>query len=360
MSQASNLPAAAPRRDVRVVEDNSAAAYLFDTARFEHMQRIASAMASASLIPDHLKGKGSPQEAYAQTVGNCFLVVNQAVRWQMDPFAVAPETYSVGGKLAYQGKLVAAVVNARAGLIERLSYAFEGAGDGRKVTVLGTFQGEAEPRTVILTVKEGKTNNQMWVKDPDQKLIYSGVVKWARRHCPEVVLGVMTDDDMERMAADRATNVTPPRPTRSQFVETATIKEPDAPAEVSEAAAEATSVEIKPEAPKTEIVEEKNPETAKEVEKTDAEVEPEFTIVTSDGVVLPYDDYVDFHRELQTEMLHAAKGGLAMLTGWQESNQPMLAKVKPEHKAALGAAYKKEHDRLSGDIVEKKEEPRLV
>lgn len=35
----------------------------------------------------------------------------------------------------------------------------------------------------------------MWTSDPDQKLWYSGVLKWARRHCPEVVLGVRAEDE---------------------------------------------------------------------------------------------------------------------------------------------------------------------
>lgn len=205
----------ATSREVRVVEDNSPTAYLFDTARFEHMQRIATAMASASLIPKHLRGNNM-QEA----VANCFLVVNQSIRWNLDPFAVAPETYEVGGKLGYQGKLVAAVVNTRAGLDGRLQYTFEGSGDERTITVSGRFKGDATAEIITLRVKDAKTDNKMWIKDPDQKLVYSGAVKWARRHCPEIVLGVITDDDLERIAAERAIDVTPPtdRPKREDFI----------------------------------------------------------------------------------------------------------------------------------------------
>ena len=39
----------------------------------------------------------------------------------------------------------------------------------------------------------------MWTKDPRQKLIYSGVIKWARAHAPELILGVATDDDIDRI-----------------------------------------------------------------------------------------------------------------------------------------------------------------
>lgn len=193
-----------PSRQALVVQDDGPAAHLFDTARFEQMQRIARAMGASNLIPEHLQGATTEQ-----TSANCLMVVNQAVRWRMDPYAVAPESYVVTkkgslarGKLAFQGKLVAAVVNTRAGLVGRLSYTFEGAGDGRTVTVSGQFDNEDEPRTITLSVKQAKTDNTMWRTDPDQKLVYSGVTKWARRHCPEVMLGVLTDDDLDRMAID--------------------------------------------------------------------------------------------------------------------------------------------------------------
>ena len=128
-----------PKSDKLIVQDDGPVA-LFDTGKFEHMQRIAALMANASLIPDHLRGtkkKGQPLVPFRpeQVLANCFLVVNQSVRWGLDPFSVAPETYAVGGKLAFQGKLIAALVNSRAGLRGRLRYSFKGTGDKLTVTV---------------------------------------------------------------------------------------------------------------------------------------------------------------------------------------------------------------------------------
>jgi hypothetical protein len=296
-----------PSREVRVVEDNSALQNLFDTARFEHMHRIATAMAGASLIPDHLMMKDKQLLSKEQIVGNCFLVVNQAVRWQMDPFSVAPETYAVGGKLAFQGKLVAAVINARAGLRERLRYTFEGAGDNRKVTVHGTFRDEVEERTVDLTVKEAKTTNQMWTKDPDQKLIYSASVKWARRHCPEIILGVLTEDDLERMASERMVDVTPsrPRPTREEYAQ----PEPG------------IAVEL---APEDGNEAERSTEDGTDTAPQTAAEEPThpFTLITHTGEELPFDTMdKDYIKAVYEEMNEAAKGGEAGLTGWRESNK---------------------------------------
>jgi hypothetical protein len=197
-----NGPPTKPATSQRLlVHDDGPTAYLFDSARFEQMYRIAKAMASASLLPDHLAKDPKTKEWLPdeRVVGNCLLVVNQSIRWGFDPFAVMPETYVVGNKLGFQGKLVAAVVNYRAPLLQRLRYEFSGSGDDRTVTVIGWFKGEDSPRTVDCRLKDVRTDNKMWRADPDQKLCYTGVTKWARRHCPEIMLGVLTDDDLERM-----------------------------------------------------------------------------------------------------------------------------------------------------------------
>lgn len=175
---------------------DSALTNLTDKDRFGQLQRVATLMGQSALTPKHLRG-----QTPAETTANCFRVVNQAMRWGFDPFAVGDETYVVQGRLGYQGKLVAAVINARAGLVGRLKAEYTGKGDARTVVISGQFATEKEPRTVDLSLAAAKTANQMWVKDPDQKLFYSGVIKWARRHCPELILGVLTDDDLDRIAS---------------------------------------------------------------------------------------------------------------------------------------------------------------
>ena len=191
----------AERNAKLIVQDSGPIGYLMDTAKFEHCYRIAKLMACASLIPEHLRVDSKTKQPLPleEVTANCFLVVNQSLRWNMDPFSVAPETYVVGGKLAYQGKLIAAVVNALAGLEDRLSYTFSGTlgKDDYTITVSGRFKGETAPRQITVSVGQAKTGNQMWQKDPEQKLVYTGATKWARRYCPEVVLGIILDDEYE-------------------------------------------------------------------------------------------------------------------------------------------------------------------
>jgi hypothetical protein len=164
--------------------------------------KLAEMMASAKLVPAALQ----------KSPADCLMVIQQAMRWDMDPFAVAQECSVIQGKLMYSGKLVAAVVNARGNLTQRLSFEYRGQGDDRTIIVNGQLQGEPQPRTVEVILKNAKTVNAMWLKQPDQQLMYHGCRVWARRHMPELMLGVYSpeefpDESQSRRPQSPAPNV---------------------------------------------------------------------------------------------------------------------------------------------------------
>jgi RecT family len=196
---------------------------LLDTGRFEHMIRIAKVMGSCSLIPDCLckeKVNGTDQFLPPDNIlANCFLVVNQAVRWEMDPFAVAQCVSVVKGKLCYEGKLIAAVIEHKTGI--RLLFDWnDEKGDKFGIIVSGKFSDEDDPRQVSGTVGDWKTtrDGSPWVKQPKLQLAYRGSREWARLHAPALMLGVYSPDEMDVLndasRASRARDVSrePPPP----------------------------------------------------------------------------------------------------------------------------------------------------
>lgn len=188
-------PVTAPSRPLPSANIELTGDIINNPAMFEHVQRLAILLADGAFTPGHLK-----RNTHKETVATCFRVAAQAIRWGFDPFGVADETYEIKGKLGYQGKLVIAVINSRANLKENLRFDYSGSGTNREVTVTGHIKNEAEPRTITLAVNQAKTSNDMWLKDPDQKLAYTGATKWARRHCPQVLMGVQTIEDLEAVA----------------------------------------------------------------------------------------------------------------------------------------------------------------
>jgi hypothetical protein len=183
----------------------------FDGNSFELMQRLATLMASSTLVPEHLR-KGTPQERLA----NCFLVVNQANRWGMDPFAVAQSVAVIAGKLCYEGKLVAAVLAAKLGV--KLRYEWDNQpGEKLGIVVSGDIDGATQ--SVRGTAAEWKTTRQgtPWIPSQYRKMLaYRGAREWARLYAPEVMLGIYTADELGDLEharrAEAAHDITPKGP----------------------------------------------------------------------------------------------------------------------------------------------------
>lgn len=147
---------------------------------------LAEMMAKTGFLPREI-----------QTPGGALFVMEQAMRWNMSPFAVATEVSFISGKPMFSGKIVAAAVQSSGVIQGRLAYDYSGEGDNRTVTVTGTLRGEGAPRTVAVRLADARTNNQHWTKSPDQMLAYHGARVWARRHAPEVMLGVYTPEEFD-------------------------------------------------------------------------------------------------------------------------------------------------------------------
>jgi len=147
--------------------------------------KLAEMMAKGKMMPEHLRG--SP--------GDCLMVIEQAMRWQMSPFAVAQCTSSIKGKLMFEGKLVAAAIEASGAIIGSFDYTFHGEKDQRKIIVSATRRGETVPRTVDVWWKDAKTTNDVWARQPDQQLVYHGTRVWGRRWTPGVILGVYSREE---------------------------------------------------------------------------------------------------------------------------------------------------------------------
>lgn len=163
--------------------------------------KFAEVMSRADIaLPKHLRGNA----------GACMAVCMQALDWQMNPFAVASKSYSVNGQIAYEAQLIVAVVNTRSGIEGRLEYKFEGEGPEKVCIAMGKLDGKIlevrSPKFKDITPK----NSPLWKSDPDQQHCYYTGRSWARRHTPEVILGVYDREEVEGFRGpDRAKDITP-------------------------------------------------------------------------------------------------------------------------------------------------------
>lgn len=195
-----------------------------DDTLFGQCHRLAQIMASgACTVPKHLQGN----------VGDCFAIVGQALRWGFDPYAVAQKTHLVNGTLGYEAQLIIAVINGKAPIVGRLK--FEYYGDWSKVKtktdspadvgvkVSATMRGDDEPTVLDLSMAQVGTvrNSPLWTADPRQQLAYLAAKRWARLYCPDVVLGLYSEDELQ----DRNAQPKDVTPTSNKNAGTASIKD---------------------------------------------------------------------------------------------------------------------------------------
>lgn len=187
----------------------------------EDASRIAKIMSSANTMPSFLKNNPA----------DCFMVIEQAMRWNMSPFLVGQKTSLIktgdytnaNGKyippqyqIMYEGQLISAAIVSSGAIQGRLKYRFDGKGDSMTCTCEGTIKGESEPRTVKLRLGDVKKKNQMWQKMPEQMLTYITARFWARRHTPDVILGVYAPDEFDASNYATVQDITPVSETPKQ------------------------------------------------------------------------------------------------------------------------------------------------
>jgi RecT family len=168
----------------------------FDNAA-QVMEYAKLMAASGSAVPKHLRGQP----------GACLGILDDAIRFRINPYPLARKSYFVNETLAYEAQVLMAIVNASPVLKTRPDIKWEGDGPERRCIVTGTFRdGEVRqyisPRFADIHPK----NSPLWKSDPDQQHSYYSLRAFARRWCPEVILGVYDIDELRDAAM---TDITP-------------------------------------------------------------------------------------------------------------------------------------------------------
>ena len=189
---------------------------LGDMDALERIIQFAELMAS---------GRCTVPKDYQGNPGDCLALSLQAQAWGMNPFTVAQKSFVIKGKLGYEAQLVNAVITRHAPITGRPQFHYSDGWErvlGKFKTVQGekgpynvpnwqprdeeglwcevsaTVIGEDEPRvTRMLLVQAHPRQSTQWATDPKQQLSYACMKRWARLHCPDVILGIYTSEEIE-------------------------------------------------------------------------------------------------------------------------------------------------------------------
>jgi hypothetical protein len=186
-------------KDSKLVSvDTGEFAVILDTAKFEHLWRVATAFSKSDLVPDTFRNK--PE--------NCMLALQMAFRLRVDPMMVMQNTYVVKGRPGIEAKFAIALINSNGGFDGPLR--FESDGDAKAKTLRcrawAYRKGERVDGpwvTWAMVESEGweKKDGSKWRSLPDLMIQYRAATFFGRLMCPEVLMGMQTVEEVEDVIA---------------------------------------------------------------------------------------------------------------------------------------------------------------
>lgn len=166
----------------------------------EVMEYAKMMAVSGSAVPKHLRGQP----------GACLGIIDDAIRFRTSPYALARKSYFVNDNLAYEAQVIAGVINAFAPLKQRPDIKWTGEGPDRVCIVIAEFKDGAVREVKSPKLKDiHPKNSPLWKSDPDQQQSYYTLRSFARRWCPEIILGIY---DVEEMRFAEMRDVSPEQP----------------------------------------------------------------------------------------------------------------------------------------------------
>lgn len=165
-------------------------AFLHDSAAFEHLWRVAKAFSASRMVPPHFQGK--PED--------CMVALMMSQQLEVNPLLCLQNTQVISGRPGFSASFAIAMANTRGPFAGPITWQVQGQGDSLSVTALATVRATGEQ--VHATVDMAMAKAEGWVKNPkyrsipEQMLRYRAATWLIRLHCPEVLLGLSTAEEL--------------------------------------------------------------------------------------------------------------------------------------------------------------------
>lgn len=157
---------------------------------FRESYKLASVFAKSSLVPQQYQGKTE----------DCAIAVDMAERMGVTPLMVMQNLYVVKGKPSWSGQACMSFIKAKYGDAEPI-YTGQRGTDTRGCFVRVTKPDgeviEGAEVTIAMAKAEGWMSNKKWINMPELMLAYRAAAFFARVYCPEILMGVQVEGEVE-------------------------------------------------------------------------------------------------------------------------------------------------------------------
>lgn len=163
-----------------------------DEISFELIQRKASLYSASQIVPKEYQGKsGMP---------NCVVAMEMSSRLNLPVLQVMQNLYLIHGRPSWKAEFVIARINQSGTLKGKLHFK----GDSKSCAAWGIdahdgerLEGETVTWEMVQKFGWDKRDGSMWQKMPGQMFKYRAAAFFARVYCPEALLGLPVEGEME-------------------------------------------------------------------------------------------------------------------------------------------------------------------
>lgn len=159
---------------------------------FRNNFKVAQYLSHSNLIPQQYQGKTE----------DCAIAVDMADRMGVSPLMVMQSLYVVKGKPSWSEQACMSFIKAKYGEAEPV-YTGERGTDSRGCYIRAVKSDgeviEGTEVTIKMAKAEGWTSNKKWINMPELMLAYRAAAFFARVYCPEILMGVAVEGEVEDM-----------------------------------------------------------------------------------------------------------------------------------------------------------------
>lgn len=185
-------------------------AALLEPDKLNQLWRLAKIFSDSTMVPSHFQKHHE----------DCFIACQMALRLRVDPFMLMQSTYVVHGRPGMEAKLVIALANARGCFKGPIQYDMSGEGESRSCTAFAIHKSDGSRCEMTVSMATARAEGwaskagSKWKTIPDLMLRYRSASWLVRTYCPEVMVGLMTRDELEDIGPVAV--VEPPMGTRTE------------------------------------------------------------------------------------------------------------------------------------------------
>lgn len=183
-------------------------ASLLDKDGMKQLFQMASFYSKAAIVP----------EMYQNSPENCFVACEMATRMNVSPMMVMQNLYIVKGKPSWSGQACVSMINNCGRFTGSLEFIYTGEKETPTYGCYAQIRRKDDGKlikgseiTLQMANDEGwlskkdKSGNEMitkWKTMTEQMLAYRAASFFARLHCPEVLMGLQTADEVRDTSDD--------------------------------------------------------------------------------------------------------------------------------------------------------------